>query len=119
MQDLADPAALPWLALAPIVYVEDGWSTIVVSLLAEVDAILAEHPASGVDVLDVSEPGARLRGVYELTGAFDEALGSAIAAVVADAVATSAVTCARCGRPGVARRHPSWPLIHCDAHATW
>jgi hypothetical protein len=95
---------------------EEGWSAIVADLLADLDAALANDPGAGVDVLDVSEREGRLRVVYDLTGSFVQATAAAVESTVAAATARSEVTCSRCGRPGVARRHPSWLVVRCEAH---
>ena len=90
----------PWVAPAPIGYVERGWAGIVEDLLDDIGRAVQAHPEAVVDIVDVSERDGRLQFVCLIEGGEEPKPGisAAVEAAVAAAALRSSRACRRCGR---------------------
>ena len=101
-------------------HVPVGWTAIVRTLFAGIDALLNDEQAKDAQVVQIKEK----LGMLRLYISFDRMDGdgvnpnpAALRSLVDAAVAASKVTCYVCAQPGMMRNLGGYLTVRCDAHA--
>ena len=101
--------------LLPDSVLESGWKSLVLQLLADIDALIVGPPAR-LRLLQMKEKFGSLRFYYRLDGVH-AATEVKIADMVRRSEEASRRTCLKCGDPGSVRDLDGWIVPTCDDHA--